>query len=201
MKLLVGLLSIGMVTAAHAQQPVLSTEALQPLLAEAVKAGAGNPDKTIDALDKAVKARFGDFSTAPVVLLTNESSAISAILPPYLEYRVDLRKRIRKMESLDGLALADFVNIALEPTRVDDLDIEKIVVQRDGHVVEAISNTLAQRPFTNRLGATFTLHSGEVHYPVEAFTPGASVTVILIPVSGTRNIEKTLDPKTLAKMK
>jgi hypothetical protein len=38
--------------------------------------------------------------------------------------------------------------------------------------------------FTNGSGDSASLHAGEVHYPVSAFAPGATVTVTAFPASG-----------------
>jgi hypothetical protein len=103
---------------------------------------------------------------------------------------------VRKMEPTDKIPWPCGATINVSPSRIDGPDIERIVVKRDGVVIEPIRNDLVPTPLTTKLGVTRILHSGSVCYRPSTFEPGAEVIVTAIPVTGT-NIVKTLEQGTL----
>jgi len=82
----------------------MSEHALHTMTAEAVATAKGDATKTLDAFDKAAKARWGDFSRDAVVLRYSPA-IIVALFSPYWSYRHDLGERLRKMESIDNIPL------------------------------------------------------------------------------------------------
>jgi hypothetical protein len=182
-------------------QSNLTTETLRPRVLDAVKIGAGNPDRVIDALDKAVKAEWGDIEKNSIRLASYTTSFLAIATPPYAAYRLALKERIRKLEPVEDLNYdGAVVKIALAPAKMDAPDIVKIVIKRDEIIIEPIASDLSVDEFKNGFGQAVRLHSGTVTFPVGAFAPGAKVSVVMIPSVGDNIVDK-LDPKQLAKFR
>src|ERR1044072_3563494 len=171
---------------AQAPEPI-TQDALREITATAVNAGGGDLGKTMNAFDKAVKAKWGSLDEYPIPLLVTEAIK-AAIITPYGSFRSDLREHLRKLEPTDGVKYPDDVVIAIVPEQIVAPDIEKVVVQRDGAIVEPTENQLEPHEVKNRLGATTPLHAGQVGYPRSAFAPGANVVVTLVPAAGLSNV-------------
>ena len=69
-------------------------------------------------------------------------------------------------------------------------DIVKVVVERNGVVVAPLLNGLTPTPFSNKMGATTSLHAGILLYPCSAFTADAAFTITAIPEQGDNIIKK-----------
>jgi hypothetical protein len=90
--------------------------------------------------------------------------------------------------------------IIVYPSRIDAENIEKVVVTRDGAIVEPIENTLTQTELETRMGAKVKIGAGVVTYPPDTFLPGAEVIITAIPVNGA-NLTKKLSPNDLKKIR
>src|SRR5262245_20300593 len=91
------------VPAVRAQAP-LTDDALQPLVKAAVAAGGTNADKAMDALDKAVKTQFGDVPKNADMLGRIYGTTLAAIIQaPYATFRLEIRKRLQKLEPVDDV--------------------------------------------------------------------------------------------------
>ena len=90
--------------------------------------------------------------------------------------------------------------IAVAPERLDAPDITRIVVERGGTRVPPVDNLLRLMTFTNGGGDQALIHGGEVHFPMSAFAPGASVTIFAIPQAGPA-FQMTLDEAQLRTLK
>jgi hypothetical protein len=177
----------------------ITMEALRPLVTAAAAEANNHPEKTVDALDKAVRARWGEFDNKVVVLFNTK--ALTAILSgPYVNYRYELQAALRKMNPINDLPFEDYFTIEVAPYQIDSPDIEKIVVQRDGQTIEPLANELQPKEFATRLGGKTMLHAGRITYPLNAFAPNGMVTVTLIPASGN-NIVTKLESKRLARLR
>ena len=91
------------------------------------------------------------------------------------------------------------VNVYVGPRQIDSADIIRIVVRRDGTIVEPLSSQLAVEILTTRAGTSRALHSGSVTYAVSVFAPGATVSVTAIPETGT-NITRVRRSEELGKI-
>lgn len=107
---------------------------------------------------------------------------------------------IRKMEKLESIEWDKGADIVVYPSRIDAPNIEKIVVTRDGQVIDPISNTLTAVEMESRMGAKVKIGAGIVSYSLETFATGAEVVVTVIPASG-RNLSKTLKDSDLKKIR
>ena len=124
-------------------------------------------------------------------IYTSDALDIVAV-GPVSDFQQAASEAVRKMTPIDKMPWPCGASIYVFPSRIDSPDIGKMVVRRGGAIVEPIGNTLVSKPMTTRAGVTVALHSGAVCYTTATFAPGAEVTVIAIPVTGT-NITKTLN--------
>jgi hypothetical protein len=178
-------------TPVAAQDRVSETEARAALLAAAPEK---DPKRFRDAYQRAIRAHAQHFNAEPHVLIRTAAYAVVLEGPAQRLGRA-AAENVRRMESIATVPWLNGVAVVVEPWRAGGDDIGKVVVMRAGRVVEPLSSTLAPTPFTNAMGATFTLHVGEVVFPFEAFSPGTTE-VILIPAVGD-NIRRRLMPGTL----
>jgi hypothetical protein len=196
-------LAFSVVAPIGAQAPsseAITEATIRTMTTAAIAAGKGNPDKTIDALDKAVKARWGEVYKDPAFLIASPELS-AALFSPYMGYRFALKNAVRKQETTDGLPFEeDIAEIRVSPTQMGAPDIIKIVVRRGDQIIEPLTNALFAREFKNRLGAAVMIHTGTVTYPMSAFAPGADVVMTLIPERG-QNIVGTMTGKALLKFK
>jgi hypothetical protein len=181
----------------HAQPPPSGcTPRPDEIKARALKLRAEYPGDTkfSEALDKSVgfeKYRLSKDILPPHGIILSHAEDITLLIsPPYWRYKFGLLEAIRKRADLEIVPLADGVTVAISPSRLDAPDIVKVILERDGQTVTPLMNALKPTPMETRLGAKAILHSGFVTYPCSAFTPGAKVTLTLIPESNS-NIVRT----------
>lgn len=108
-------------------------------------------------------------------------------------------ERIRKMESTDSVPWRPGVFVVVWPRQIGSPDIEKIVLKRNGVIVEPVSTTLRVTNLSTASGATRSIHQGDVAFPASAFAPGAEVVLIAIPAAG-ENIVWTFKESELKKI-
>ena len=104
------------------------------------------------------------------------------------------------MDPIDRVPFLSAVAVMIEPKELGAPDIIKVVVQRDGQIVEPLASTLLPREFKSRMGAVQVIHSGMVTYSLSAFAPSGTVIVTAIPESG-QNLRIALDSALLARLK
>jgi hypothetical protein len=144
-----------------------------------------------------LRSKCGDLE-GPVTLSPG-TSYYAGLFSPYLIFRSAFAARLRKFESIEDIPFVeDEATISIEPATMTAPDIVKVVVQRDGTVVEPLRSSLAPQEFKNRLGGSVMLHSGSVTFPLSTFAPGATVIITLVPNKGETASNK-LDTKRLAK--
>lgn len=167
--------------AAEAAPPVTAA-LVKKLTTEAMAEAEGTA--AVKVLDEKMHAIYGDFTTDMVPVNITCPKILAMIDGPYAAYRRELAERLRKMEPITGIIFTPGVAVHVTPTKIDDPDVVKIVVQRDGKIVLPLTTSLRPKVFTTALGGRAVLHSGAVTYPQAAFAPGATVTVIAIPEDG-----------------
>jgi len=127
------------------------------------------------------------------VMLSSSAALKIAIVGPLGIFFTQARERVRKFEPLTAaLAWSDGVHVMVSPEQIDAPDIEKIVVQRNGTIVQPVRTALEPREMVTRMGAKQMIHSGEVVYAFAAFEPGPGVivTVIAVPATGSNIVRK-----------
>ena len=148
-------------------------------------------DGLIGAMDKwfGVPTTYAeDRLSVPVV---TRDDLFAYLVFPYPLFRLRLQEALRKREPVEAVQVDGVVSLIVAPQQMDAPDIVKVIVERDGKIVQPVRNLLVPKTFENRLRAKTVLHAGAVVYNCSTFAPGAKVTVTLIPASGT-NTEYTL---------
>lgn len=126
------------------------------------------------------------------VISIHESDELSiTLMPRYAAFHFGLEDALRKMDPIDTVQIIEGHTVHVAPARMDAPDIIKVVLQRNGVIVPPLQNALATKVFQNRMGASATLHAGDVVFPCSAFTADAIITITAIPESGS-NITKRL---------
>jgi hypothetical protein len=177
--------------------------ALILLAAVSVQAQPPTPTTDVKALDKAMHDRFGDVETAaiPIGLPGAQArDALAFLFSPYASFRMDITERVRKMEPVTDLVYPTEATVTIFPDRIIGPNIIKVVVQRNGVIVEPLRSTLGPREFTAVNGGKRERYAGIVVYPLSTFAPGATVTVTLVPEC-CANVVKKLSDKQLERFK
>lgn len=114
------------------------------------------------------------------------------LIGPVSAFQAEASEAVRKMSPLETVAWSSCgVIVFVAPSRIDALDIEKIVITRGGTIVTPVANNLVSTVMITRVGTKVALHKGSVCYSPSTFAVGAEVTVTAIPAAGD-NIIKTL---------
>lgn len=153
-----------------------SASAVRAMTREAQAEGKGDDSATVLALDKRVRARWGDFESFPLTIVRQPELTIY-LATPYMLYRRALIEHLRMREPLTGVPWTDWAVVSVSPDRIDAPDITRVTLTRGGREVAPIKSLLRPMQFSNGSGETASLHAGEVHYPMSALTPGAPVTI------------------------
>jgi hypothetical protein len=187
--------------------PLARTVALQ-LAAEAAK-DLDSPDPEVAAAlgsDKALlfrglfmlaaKKHAPEYTGDPLqVHATEDIAAIAA--GPAVAFSITASERVRKMEPLTGLEWPAGVTVTVSPLTINAPSFEKVVLTRDGEVIEPVQSSLKLAQHKTRMGASFSVHDGAVVFPVQGFLPTARVvTLTLIPTVG-RNVVRILSNREL----
>jgi hypothetical protein len=156
---------------------------VRALTKEAQAEGKGDNNEVVLALDKRVRARWGDFESFPVSILRRQDITIY-LATPYMSYRRAVIEHLRMREPLTGVPWVDWAVVSVGPERLEAPDITRVVVERGGKEIPPLKSLLRPMQFTNGSGDTASLHAGEVHFPMSAFAPGATVSVTVVSASG-----------------
>jgi hypothetical protein len=159
---------------------------------------AKKANNDVETFDKLAMLELGpvapDFESA--ITFVESSDEIDIVISgPLGRLYADISARVRKFEPLVPTAgWAAEAHISVLPDQINSPDIEKIIVQRNGKIVQPLRTTLVPRQMVTAIGAKTLIHSGVLVYPLSAFEPGAGVTVtiIAVPASGS-NITRTFD--------
>lgn len=178
------LLLIAVPVGALAQRREPMTQAaVRALTREAEVEGRGDKNEIVMALDKRVRARWGDFESFPITIVRREDLNI-VLSTPFMTYRRTLAEYLRMEDPLAKIPWIPTAVVTVSPGQLGAPDITQVVVERGGKAVAPAENLLKPMSFTNGSGDTAVIHAGEVRFPMSAFAPGASVTVKAIPKTG-----------------
>jgi hypothetical protein len=177
-------LAVGLGAAVQAQKAELPTaSAVRTMTRDAQAEGKGDSSAIVLALDKRVRARWGDFETFPVSIVRRQDLTIY-LATPYMAYRRAVIEHLRMREVLTAVPWTDAAVISVSPERIDAPDITAVIVTRDGREIKPLRSQLRPMQFSNGGGASASLHAGEVHFPMNAFAPGAEVVVRVLSAPG-----------------
>jgi hypothetical protein len=186
-------------TAAAERQRLAATPLVRITQAKAreiASAAAGTADNNPTAFQtkfrSQLRALAPDYDGVQVIESTEGLKIYLA--GPLAQFEADAMERVRKFQPIGSASWIPEISIIVGPERIDSLDIEKVIVQRNGVNVAPLRSTLAPHELTTAMGAKKMIHAGTVSFPLEAFAnwSGITVKVIAIPASGS-NIVKTFD--------
>lgn len=125
-------------------------------------------------------------------LVHRSDALIIAVLGPVVKFEMAAKQRVRKFEPLTGLPWDPTVSVVVEPGQIDAPDIDKIIVQRNGTIVQPLRSDLTPKVLETRLGAKRAIHSGAVMFSLDTFAPGVDVelTITAIPASGSNIVKR-----------
>ena len=145
--------------------------------------GKGDSSAIVLALDKRVRARWGDFETFPVSIVRRQDLTVY-LATPYMSYRRAVIEHLRMREALTAVPWTDAAVISVSPERIDAPDVTAVAVTRDGREVKPLRSQLRPMQFSDGSGKSASLHAGEVHFPMAAFSAGGVVSVRVSSASG-----------------
>lgn len=102
-------------------------------------------------------------------------------------------ERVRKLESITTTPWpADEVVVYVISTRLTDPLVEKIVVNRNGIIIEPTASDIQEHQAKNLLGASMTVRDGWAAFPASAFAPDRKLDlrIMIIPVSGRNQVSR-----------
>jgi len=147
-------------------------------------------------LNAKVHERWPGIIDEPIVMAQTSAIRIS-LASPYLLYKTQVAEAIRKMESPTDIAYPTVVRVSVSPTTRWAPDIDRIVLERNGVIVEPLGSMLKPTELVSPLGAKTRVRAGSVFYQPSAFAPGATVRITAVTTVGS-NFVANLDEFTLS---
>ena len=147
---------------------------------QAARDRRGAPTDLVLELDKRVRARWGDFESFPLSIVMDEDLLVT-VVAPYMSYRNSLVDMLRSGRPIDQAVWTSMVVVEIAPRRLDAVDIESVVLSRDGHTIAPLKNAVRPMSFSSGAGEERMIHAGDVGFAPSAFSPGAHVVLTLTP--------------------
>jgi hypothetical protein len=166
--------------------PAITEAQAREWAAHAVEKAAGSQasfDERFTNLARILAPSYRTDSSGGKVLYHSDELSLLAI-GPVSEFQRGVSEAMRRLMPTDKTPWPCGVNVYVLPTQIGSPDIERIVVRRDGGIIEPTADLLIAQAMTTRAGMTRTVHRGTVCFPPSAFAPGSTVDVIAIPVTG-----------------
>lgn len=147
------------------------------------------------AVYEALEAINDDFHRQPTLVQGGDGEVYPiGIFGPIQQMILASANSVRHMEPVVvPLVSPGRVRIDVSPSRIDEPDITRILVMRDGVQIPALSSTLALTTMTTAMGAKKMLHAGVLFYPASAFKSGGRVRVIAMQSGGSNIIDDITD--------
>lgn len=131
------------------------------------------------------------------------SGALKILLAgPLAKFEAAATERVGRGQPLTTVAWSPDVTITVQPEQPESPDIERVVVQRSDAsrplgseiMIAPLATTLAPKALRFPSGATRTVNTGELVFPLSAFEPGLGVAVRVIVVpAGANPINRTFN--------
>lgn len=184
--------------AAQSHEPL--TEArVRALARQASRESRGDPTELVLALDRRVRAQWGDFESFPLSVVRNDDLLVT-VSAPYMSFRRSLVDVLRSGRPIEQAVWTSTVVIEISPRRLGAPDLASVILSRDGQTVTPVRSTLRPMTFSNGAGEEGMIHAGEVQFAPSAFLPGAPVLLTLAP-TGSPSIVYTFDDAELATLR
>lgn len=130
------------------------------------------------------------------LILFNEKGVTITLNGQVSQFQTMTAEYLRRMLPIESVPWPCGATIDVLPRELGALDIERIVVRRNGRVVAPLADWLTPTPLTTRAGVSFIVHAGSVCYSPATFDPSGVVVVTAIPVVG-RNLVRDVIPEEL----
>jgi hypothetical protein len=177
-------LAVGLSAAIQGQKADLpGASAVRALARDAQAEGKGDSSAIVLALDKRVRARWGDFETFPLSIVRRPDLTVS-LTTPYMSYRRALIEHLRMREPLGAVPWIDGAVIRVNPERIDAPDITSVTVTRSGRDITPLKAQLRLMQFSDGNGNSASLHAGDLQFPMAAFVPGEPVEIRVLSAAG-----------------
>jgi hypothetical protein len=162
---------------------VIRESRVRELARQAVRDRRGDPTEVVLELDRRVRERWGDFESFPLTIVGDEDLLVT-VAAPYMSFRNRLIDMLRSGRPIDQAVWTSVVVVAITPRRIGAVDIESVVLSRDGRTVAPVRNAVRPMRFSSGTGEERAIHAGEVGFSAAAFSPGGHVVLTLTPRSG-----------------
>ena len=156
---------------------------LRDFARQAARDRRGDPTEVVLELDRRVRERWGDFESFPLTIVRDEDLLVT-VVAPYMSFRNSLVDMLRSGRPVDQAVWTGLVVVAITPRRLGAVDIESVVLSRDGRTVAPVRNAVRPMRFSSGTGEERAIHAGEVGFAATAFSPGGDVVLTLTPASG-----------------
>jgi len=176
-----------------------SADAVKTIVSRAAQEWGTRHPNILPTLEREVRERWPGTLERPIPVAATAAIDVY-VASPYVFYRTGVSEAIRKMDVATDVPYPQGVVIVVNPRQIDAPDIEKVVVERNGQVVEPTQSRLERTVMTSRAGVEVVVHSGFVEYALSTFAAGSAVRVTAIPRSGS-NFVAVIDGATLSTMR
>ena len=174
-------------------------EAVRAIVQRAATEWGPRHENVVRSLDAEVREKWpGTMERSIPIVATNAIDIYVA--SPYVSFKTAISEAVRKMDSVVEVPYPASVAIVVSPKQIGAPDIEKIVVERSGQIVEPSGNALEMTEMTSGLGVKRVVHAGFVTYPLSAFAAGTTVRITAIPRTGS-NFVVMVDGVTLSNIR
>lgn len=130
------------------------------------------------------KAISEDFTGDPIVV-TDTGGLEVFVMGPALSFSRRAAEKLRTLDPKPQVVWSGAVEIVVNPTTIDALDIVRVVLRSGDATVPPIENRILPRKLQTRMGATAVINAGAVLYPSSVFKEDATLLqLMLIPRSG-----------------
>jgi hypothetical protein len=137
---------------------------------EAIASHPTSPDAAMQAFGQWFSPTYsGMYAPVRAVVETNDLSV--EIITPIRQFAEVVLERIRRLEPLTGLDAWTSPGVALEiqPKTVDGPDIVKVLVEKDGSLVQPTLSKLESHTYQTKLGRDVQKIGGVIYFPLSAF--------------------------------
>lgn len=171
------------------------------MLSASAKGDKGAFESGFETLARGVITGYpGDGADGVVMLFQSDALFISAV-GQLTSFEAGAADAVDKKQPVGSALWPAGVTISVIPRQADCPNVRQVILQRNGTIVQPLSNFLSPSRMATTGGTTRTVGRGPVRYPREAFDPMGDPVVIVSAVTDTgENITHTLTPTELTRL-
>jgi hypothetical protein len=165
--------------------PTLSEVSIRPAATRLAATADNDPNRFTVGFYAEIRKSAPDFG-GPLDIRSGGSLTIM-VAGPVAKYGFKVSEAVRRFLTTPASAAWDATySVYITPTKIDALNIERVILQRNGATVAAIASTLKPSVKVTAMNAKAVINEGEVTFPVSAFAPapGLALRLVAIPTSG-----------------